>query len=109
MLVDLVELNIQGKRRPKEEWRHAEPVRVELSVLKYFSWHGQEVAPVFATVRPLVGSPLAIHELHKARLLHASKRSLVLYGDQRIQGATHEQFWWCRLVLDAHANNTRRG
>lgn len=96
MLVDVVELNVQGKRLPRDVWKHAQPIRGELAMLNYFSWHGHENAPVFATLQPYV-----LESLDKAKVLHMAKRSIVIIGDQRYRGARFEQVWWCRFVVPA--------
>lgn len=93
MLVDVVELNYEGKRLPREVWRYSVPVRAELSMLKYFSWHGHENAPVFATL-----TPYRLESLDRAKVLHMAKRSIVIMGQQRHRGANFEQVWWCRFV-----------
>ncbi len=94
MLVDLVELNHGGQRLPREVWRAAVPIRGELSVLRYMSWHGHEGAPVFAALRPFG----LVADLCTARIWHLSGHSMVLGGQQRVDGRTDEQVWWCRFV-----------
>lgn len=94
MLVDLVELNHAGKRLPRDVWRSARPIRGELSVLKYMSWHGHEGGPVFAALRPFG----LVEDLSRARIWHLSGRSMVLGGEQRQEGQTCDQVWWCRFV-----------
>ncbi|HEY1131468.1 MAG TPA: hypothetical protein VGF12_18825 [Roseateles sp.] len=94
MVVDLVELNHAGRRLPREVWRAAVPIRGELSVLKYMSWHGHKGGPVFAALR----AQGLVADLSKARIWHMSGRSTLLSGQQRTQGRTDDQVCWCRFV-----------
>ncbi len=94
MLVDVVELNYRGKRLPREVWRSAVPVRGELAILKYMSWHGHEGGPVQATLRPYG----LLEGLNKARVLHLWGRNMVIGGEQRALGMVNDQLWWCRMV-----------
>lgn len=94
MLVDVVELNVGGVRRPRHEWRHAPPVRGELTLVKPLSWHSIERAPVSASLRP----PFQLEDLWKARVLYMRGKHLVIAGDQRVNGRYFEQIWWCRFI-----------
>ena len=96
MQVEVIELFRHGTRLSKAEARRSTPVRGELLILKYLSWHNQEVAPVFAEIRPL-----QLPALDRARILYSRGPNIVLHGFQTMQGLTHEQMWWCRLVQTA--------
>lgn len=94
VLVDVVELNVDGVRRPRDEWRRATPVRGDLTLVKPLSWHSIEKAPVSASLTPR----FQLEDLWKARVLYMRGKHLVLTGEQRVKGRYFEQVWWCRFI-----------
>lgn len=95
MLVDVLELNFKGERRPRLDVRAAPPIRAELVINRYYSWGNDERAPVYARLEPYG----LLEELDKAKFAYMKGRHLVIRGDQRLEGRVYEQFWWCRFVL----------
>ena len=94
MLVDLIELYCAGQKLPRAAWRAQPRVRGELSIHPYASWHGHDRAPACATLRPFG----LVEDLDKVKVSYMSGRNVVLFGQQRLDGRTLEQMWWCKIV-----------
>lgn len=94
MLVDLIELYIDGKKLPREAWRQQPRLHGVLTVSRYFSWYAFDRAPAYAYLRPFG----LVEDLDKVKIAHLDHRNLVLFGDQRVKGRVLDQAWWCRFV-----------
>jgi hypothetical protein len=93
MLVDLVVLRLEGRKRPAEELRRTPPLRVELTVEKGIA---RIATPGAADERRVT--------LANVRLVKVTADAFVLAGEQSYDlpdrgTVTYPQSWWCRPVM----------
>jgi hypothetical protein len=92
MLVDLIVLRLEGRKRPVDELRSSTPRRVELQV-------ANGVATIGAPGEP----PSQRAQLREVRLVKVTTDAFVLTGQQDYalpdrQTMARVQSWWCRPV-----------
>jgi hypothetical protein len=117
MLVDVVCLRREGVKLPPEELRSVTPVRAFLTI------DTVTVGPPVPEARHLRkdvarlwqcdlcdDAPLPLDGLECARVSRVGGDGLLLVGVESRNGSgeevAHAQAWWCRVVLDAEAQQS---